>query len=257
MNFCVIAVLLILLIYKTPYLKVHFLNVGQGDSIFIETPDRKSILVDTGPAFDDYIAAEKKVIPYIKRCGYNKIDYMIITHFHNDHAGGVNYILSNFKVSNVIAMESGKLNTPVIVMRKGDMLNLKNVKFNFLAPDDENKIKSSDGNEECIVMSLNYKGFSAVLTADAEREVMKNLYGDYDVYKVQHHGSEQSYSKDMVQNSNIGIAVISVGKNNFGHPSPIVINDLESRNIKVYRTDMDGNIIVSTDGERYKVLLNN
>ena len=255
-NFCTVVVLIILLIYRAPYLKIHFLNVGQGDSIFIETPDRKSVLVDTGPAFDDYIAAEQKVIPYIKRCGYNKIDYMIISHFHNDHAGGVNYILNNFKVKNVIAMEN-KLNVPIIQMQKGDVLKLKNVVFNILAPDGNENMNSSDENERCIVLSINYKSFNTILTADAEKSVMNDLGGNYDIYKVQHHGSIESYSREMVDNSNIGIAVISVGKNNYGHPSIDVINDLQSRNIKVYRTDINGNITVSTNGKGYKLFLNN
>jgi competence protein ComEC len=246
--------LIILISHHNSSLKVHFINVGQGESIFIETPDRKAVLIDTGPKLENFSALRKRVIPYMNRLGYNSLDVLIFTHFHNDHAGDYPYLLDNYKVNKIIAFKNpSNTNYKFLEVSKDDIIKVGSVIIKVLYP------KSfigevDDKNETCLVMEVSYKNFSMLLTGDAEKNIMDTIKGDYDVYNVQHHGSSLSFSSKMVDNSNIGIAVISVGKNNFGHPAKLVLNYLANKNIKTYRTDLDGNITVETNGENYQTL---
>lgn len=235
-------------------LKVHFVNVGQGDSIFIETPGRKTVLLDTGNIFEDYIAAKSKVVPYIKKLGYNKIDYLLITHFHDDHSGGVEYIESTMPVYNKITY-GGSEHKDYIGLLKGDTLSIAGVDFNILSP----KIggKNEDENKNSLVFSLNYKDFSGLFTGDATKDEMDTISGNYNVFKIPHHGSKYSVSEKMLKSSKIDSAVITVGNNNFGHPSKEVLDSLEKDNIKTYRTDIDGNIVYIVNSKGYKIKFNN
>lgn len=236
-------------LYNSHLLKIHFLNVGQGDSIFIETPEKGNILIDTGPEFSEYSAARDVVVPYIKRYGYNKIDMLILTHLHNDHAGGFDYLIDNFKVKNVASFKKpmGK-NYNFIELSKGDSIKIKDLVIDVLYPTARDE-ESLEGNETCLVLNLKYKSFSMLLTSDAEKSVMDRINGDFDVIKVPHHGSKDSFSENFYINSKINIAVISVGKNNFNHPSQMVIEKLKEKGVKVLRTDELGNITIETNGE--------
>ncbi|SKA94802.1 competence protein ComEC [Caloramator quimbayensis] len=247
--FCIIFSLF----YHPPLLKIHFLNVGQGDSIFIETPERYSILIDTGPAFMDYCAAKDVVVPYIKRCGYNKINLLILTHMHSDHAGGLEYIIKNFNVDSLLTYKNPEDNKyDFVELSSGDRIKIKDLIIDILYPDAE-KDNTLNGNETCLVMNVKYKKYSMLLTADAQRDVMDNILGQFDVVKIPHHGSAESLSYKMLDNSKISTAIISVGKNNFNHPSQKVIKALTERGIKVFRTDEYGNITIETLGEGYKI----
>lgn len=243
------------LFYNPQELKVHFINVGQGDSILIETPRGQTILIDTGPKNDDYIAVRDKVIPYMGRLGHKDIGTLIITHFHNDHAGGFDYLTSNYDLGNIITFDNPTLennNIKVVGVSKGDVLKVDEVELNILYPE-SNITTSDDKNETCLIMELVYKDFSMLLTADAEQEKMKTISGEYDIYKVPHHGSIKSHSNEMLDNSTIGTAIIPVGKNSFGHPSKALLEEFKKRQIKVYRTDKNGDIIVISDGQRYRI----
>lgn len=248
------AVLLVLLFYKGNTLKIHIINVGQGDSIFIETPGGSTVLIDTGPAFSGYSAAESRVIPYIRKQGCNSVDMLIITHFHSDHAGGLDSLLDNLNVGTLISFEEPEEdNVEYTRVSAGDSISLDGVVFNVLYPG-TNTDESGDENECCLVMELVYGDFNMLLTADAEQEVMDNLAGEYEVLKLPHHGSEASFSYTMADASQIGTAVVSVGRNNYGHPSPDVLEYLSKRGIETYRTDTMGNITITTTGKSYRVV---
>ena len=253
-NIILYMFLVISLIFHSSYLKIHFINVGQGDSIFIETPNRKTILVDTGPTFKDFSALKDRVLPYIKRCGYNKLDILILTHFHNDHAGDYKYLLNNYRVDKVVTYRKPP-GSPYnfTEVSSNDIIKIGDLKINVLFPE-KNILNINDLNETCLVLSFKYKNFSMLLTADADKKEMDIIKGNYDIFKIPHHGSVKSFSTSMLHNSNIGTAIISVGKNNFGHPSKVVLDTLSNIGIKTYRTDFDGNITVTTQGENYKVL---
>lgn len=249
-----IIVMLASLLYYKPLLKIHVINVGQGDSIFIQTPEKRSILIDTGPELYNYISARDKIIPYIKRLGYNKIDLLIITHPHSDHAGGLKYIFDSFKIDKVaVCKRPDTLQGDCVYIYRGDIINLGDVKINILAPS-EDEIFTMDDNETCLIMELKYRDFSMLLTGDASKSDLDFISGSYDVLKVPHHGSIYSLSQSMLDNTRIGSAVISVGKNSFGHPSPLVIREFEKKNIGVYRTDKLGDIIIQTQGSIYSIL---
>jgi len=248
-----ILVMSISLIKYSPYLKIHFINVGQGDSIFIETPERNGILIDTGPEFEGYAAAKDKVVPYIRRCGYRSIDGLIITHFHSDHCGGYKYIKNELNTDSLYTFSNSK-DKNFNEIKYGDILKINDIQIKALAP--ENSIISNNSeNEICLVLEVSYKNFNMLLTSDAEKNVLDGITGEFDIYKVSHHGSYASFSESAIDNSKIGTAVISVGRNSFGHPSYKVIESLNERNIPVYRTGINGDITVISDGYKYSVLL--
>lgn len=249
-----IFIIFVSLIYHKPLLKIHILNVGQGDSTFIETPNKQSILIDTGPELNNYVSTRDKVIPYLRRLGYNKIDILIITHPHLDHAGGLNYLIENFKVKKIILYEKpDTLKSSCTYVSKGDYINIDDVKLNILAPKGE-KERVSDENETCLIIELKYKDFSMLFTGDASSSDLDFISGNYDILKVPHHGSKFSLSKRMLDDTKIGNAIISVGRNNFGHPAPVVIKEFENRKIRVFRTDKLGDIVIQTQGIEYSIL---
>lgn len=253
-KFATIFVIIISLVYHKPLLKIHVLNVGQGDSILIETPNKKSILIDTGPELYSYVSTRDKIIPYLKRLGYNKIDLIIISHPHMDHAGGLKYLIDNFNINKILVYEEPEfIDYDWVYLIKGDSIRIDEVIINILSPAKELKL-SKDENETCLIMELKYKDFSMLFTGDAPKSDLDFISGQYDILKVPHHGSILSLSKEMLDNTRIGNSVISVGKNNFGHPSPVVISEFERRSIRVYRTDKLGDIIIQTQGNQYSIL---
>lgn len=250
----IVSVIIVTLFYHKPLLKIHVLNVGQGESILIETPDKHIVLIDTGPELYSYISTRDKIIPYLKRLGYNRIDIIIITHPHSDHAGGLKYLVNNFKVDKILVYKRpDSINNECIYVSKGDCIRIDDVTINIIAPIKKAQ-KSSDENEICLIMELKYKNFSMLFTGDAPSADLDFISGQYDILKVPHHGSMLSFSDKMFNNTLIGNAIISVGKNSFGHPSPFVIKELGSRNIGVYRTDKMGDIIIQTEGNQYSIL---
>lgn len=257
-KYLLIGFMIIIIAYQgfinSSNLKIHFINVGQGDSIFIELPGRKSALIDTGDAKEDYVAAKSKVVPYMKKLGYNKIDYLFITHFHSDHAGGLDYLESSMKIHNKVTYE-GAENKDFIEVLKGDVLTSKGVTFNVMSP--ESSFKYEDENKNSLIISLHYKGFSGLFTGDATKEEMDRMSGSFNVLKVPHHGSKYSVSEKMLESSHIETAVITVGKNNFSHPSNESLDSLSKRNIKTYRTDKHGNIVYIVNSKGYKIRFKN
>lgn len=254
LNFAIIFIIIISIIPFQNKLLIHFINVGQGDSIFIETPNHKSILIDTGPEYKEYSAAREKVIPYIKRRGYKTIDLLIITHFHKDHCGGLRDIFTQMKVKNSISFNNDCPDNYLFTeVSKGDSIKIGDIVIKILSPDKNDKI-DNDKNETCLVMELIYKDFNMLLTGDAEKDTLEGLEGNYDLYKVPHHGSSGSLNEKMIEQSHIETAIISVGRNNFGHPSDKVIETLKMNNIDVFRTDINGNIMVETDGINTKLI---
>lgn len=226
-------------------LSVSFIDVGQGDSIFIVTKHGKTILIDTGAKINEYNAAKQKVVPFIKKQGVNKIDVLIITHFHNDHAGGVDYLINNITINNKLAYEPP--NNTFRAINNGNKIEIDGVEFEFLVNDSR---ESQDDNEKCLVIKGKYKDFDFLLTADASLDMMNKIKGDYEVVKMPHHGSKFSFNENVLKNINMNLAIFTVGKNNFNHPSPEVIDLLEQNDIKYYRTDRDGNIQILTDGRK-------
>ena len=271
----VLIVIIVQIFYPLDNLKVNFINVGEGDCILIETPKKSNILIDGGGtpqgSFD---VGNKIVIPYLRRKGIDKINLLILTHPHLDHLEGLLPILREFKVDMVL--DSGltcdipeynefislikNKNIPYHQAKADDNFIFgKNLELLLLNPlNNYDCYDESDFNNASIVVKLFYKNSKFLFTGDIEEEAEKRMLIwqnilKSDILKVAHHGSLSSTSLEFLNEVDPIIAVISVGKNNFGHPSPKIIERLQGKNIRIYRTDENGTIIIRTDGRKYFV----
>ena len=243
--------------YNSP-LKIHFIDVGQGDSTFIELPDGETVLIDAGDT-----GKGEKVTDYIYSLGYDSIDHVIATHPHNDHIGGMSVIIDSFTVGNFY-MTADRNDTETFtamldLLEKnkveirntmaGDIIAVeKDLLLEAVAP---KTMTEDDLNNNSIVLKLTYKNNKFLFTGDAEKTEEDSIWTDIkcDVLKVGHHGSRSSSSPNFLKKVNPGYAVISCGLNNdYGHPDTEVTDRLYVRNIKVFRTDMQGTIIITSDG---------
>lgn len=249
-----------------PELKVYFLNVGQADSILVKTPGDKSMLIDAGNREDGDF-----VVDYINKLGIHKLDVVVATHPHEDHIGAMAQVINSFDIGtfymprvfnntktfeNMLkALEFKKIKAKYA--RGGMEIYLDNgIDVKFLAP---NGSKYDDLNNYSAVVKLVYKNTSFLFEGDAEKESEAEMLSKgydlrADVLKIGHHGSSSSTSDKFLDAVNPQYAVIMVGKNNdYGHPHKETIDKLNLRGIKILRTDIDGTILISTDGNNLKV----
>lgn len=245
--------------------KVHYIDVGQGDSILIQI-DNKNILIDSGPPDE-----RDKLISYLTKIDVNSFDYIIATHPHLDHIGNLpelidNYEIGEFYMSNVLhttptysnmleALSNNKVKVKKVTNSTAPLKLSKDCTLEFIMPkpivaDKENSII----NNQSIVLKLYYKDTTFLFTGDIEKEAEKSLIDmkvdlKSDVLKVPHHGSNTSSTKAFLDAVSPNYGIISVGEyNNFNHPTTNVLNRLKDKYIKIYRTDNDGTIVVGSDG---------
>ncbi len=239
-------------------LSVHFIDVGQGDAIFIELPNNESMLIDAGER-----KYSQKVIKYIENLGYKTISYVVGTHPHSDHIGGLEDIINSFEISNIFM---SKVSTTTktfedlllciknkglkITTAKKDLkiIDKNNLQATVLSPIEENY---SNLNNYSVVILLKYKSKKFLFTGDAEAEVEMTLEGDIscDILKVGHHGSNSSTSNDFLMKVSPKFAVISCGKGNiYGHPHKETIEKFKKAGTEYMTTEDCGNIVVVTDG---------
>lgn len=259
--------------YPTDNLKVNFINVGEGDCILIEAPNKINILIDGGGTPQgDFDVGSKIVVPYLRRKGINEIDLLILTHPHLDHLEGLLPVLKEFKVGMVL--DSGllcdisaykefisliqKKSIPYHKAKAGDNFVFSNNLEIFLLNPlyDSDFYDESDFNNASIVVKLFYKNADFLFTGDIEVTAEKKLLVwqnilQSDILKVGHHGSITSTNLEFLDKVDPRIAIITVGKNHFGHPSQKIIERLEDGIIQIYRTDEDGTIIIRTNGQEY------
>ncbi|MDD4400382.1 MAG: ComEC/Rec2 family competence protein [Desulfitobacteriaceae bacterium] len=250
-------------------LEVIFLDVGQGDSIIIRTPERHTILVDTGPGSQWFDSGEKIIVPYLLQNGIKNLDAVLLTHEHLDHIGGLEAVLEQIPtdwlgISAVLGERLAAGNGELIfdylsfcedlrMLQSRDRVILDSGVFlEVLAPVKVRNGASSDPNNDSLVLKLNYQGKSVLLTGDMEQEEMAEITAagiDYqaDFFKQPHHGSSSSFNESWLNNINPQAVIISVGKNNFGHPAPKVLQYWVQRQVPVYRTDEDGTLKLRID----------
>lgn len=244
-------------------LYVHFLDVGQGDSIFIELANEKTMLIDAG---ENNLGEGIK--NYIGDCGYSKIDYLVATYPHADHIGSMAYIVRNMDIGSVY-MPKVAANTKIyenllesiydkglkVISAKAGLTIAEESGYtiNVVAPV---TIDDDDMNNSSVVIKLSYGDTSFLFTGDAEKEELETITDNIsaDVLKVGHHGSTTSTTEEFLSRVNPTYAIISVGKDNsYGHPHDKVLRLLEKFNCKIFRTDVDKTVVFSSNGNTLSV----
>lgn len=253
-----IIILIISIIIKLPYWKnddltIYFIDVGQGDSTLIITPQNKTILIDGGgSSSNSYNIGEQILIPYLLDRKIKKIDYMLISHFDSDHCQGCIRVIEELKVKNIIIGKQYKMSDNYkefieIVKKKNIKVNVvearekigieSGIYFDILWPFSENVINENILNNNSVVCKLFYEKTSILFTGDieeiAEKEIMEKYKNKKEILranilKVAHHGSKTSSSEEFINIVKPKIALIGVGKENkFGHPNNIVLERLK------------------------------
>ena len=245
-------------------MRVHFMNVGQGDSILIQSPNGKAMLVDGG------IKGEgDTVVAYIREQGVSELDYVVATHPDADHIGGLIAVLESVPINNFI--DSGKVHTSQTYEQMITLVVDKNIPYivptigQQIVLDDELNItvlnadeSASDNNEASIVLKVSYGDVSFLLTGDAGIEMEQQMIATQNVQatilKAGHHGSNTSSSPAFIEAVSPEATILSYGPDNkYGHPHVEVIESLQAVGSKIYGTAEEGHIVVTTDGKSYSV----
>lgn len=264
----IVLILINFIIYIFPQkLRIFFIDVGQGDSTLIITPDKKTVLIDGGGS-DSFDVGEKVLLPYLLDRRILKIYYVLISHFDTDHCGGILTIMEKVKVKNIIISEQAEHSENyerfkklmihkkirLIEVKKGDKIKIgRYSEFKILFPTSR-LLSENPLNNNSIVAQFNYNNFKMLFTGDieklAEQQILKAEKAEIraDILKVAHHGSKTSSIPEFIKAVKPKIALIGVGKNNtFGHPNQQTIKNLENIKCRIYRTDLQGEIIIKID----------
>lgn len=244
-------------------LKVHYLDVGQGDSIFIELPNNETMLIDAAESYQS-----ENIINYLKNLNYQKIDYVIGTHPHTDHIGGLKDIINTFEIGKIymskvvsttktyesLLMAIKDKNLKINTAKAGtSIIDTDALKINILAPNSETY---TELNNYSVVTKITYGTTKFLFMGDAEKlsenEIKENVTAD--VIKIGHHGSNTSSSIDFIKKVNAKYGIISVGLNNkYNLPKEETITNWENSGTKIYLTSTNGTIRASSDGTNIKI----
>ncbi|MEK7123399.1 MAG: ComEC/Rec2 family competence protein [Patescibacteria group bacterium] len=278
----VLVWLAVLAYQPSGFLEVNFFDVGQGDAIFIEAPSGNQVLIDGGPS-RTVLAKLGRLMPFWDRT----IDLLILTHPHYDHLAGLIEVLKRYKIGMVLMPNESiktaafkeflrtieEKNIPVKYAKAGMIIHFgkgSGAAFYVLSPKTAAELEfdeHSEGfggkgmslNESSIVGKLIYGKAKFLLTGDAGVETEQKLLAPghnltAGVLKVGHHGSRYSTSEDFLKAVSPVYAVISVGAGNrYGHPVPEILERLQNFGAKILRTDLNGDIVIKTDGKNYLV----
>ncbi len=257
-------------IHSGPGLTLHFLDVGQGDAAVIQTAAGHWVLVDAGPKDERGDAGRRVIAPFLLRHGVRRLAAVIVSHAHRDHFGGLPAVLEAAEVDRVfepglpvpdrdyLALLDQVEDTgiPWRPLRAGDRLAVDEVSLEVVHPDTAWTRWGEDLNENSVVIRLRAGAFDAVLGGDAgflAEERLAASMGGVDLLKVGHHGSRTATGRDWLARLHPSAAVISVGTNRYGHPSPEAIARLEEAKVAVWRTDRDGTVTVRVDSSSMRI----
>lgn len=244
-------------------LKVHYLDVGQGDSIFIELPNNETMLIDAAESYQS-----ENIINYLKNLNYKKIDYVIGTHPHTDHIGGLKDIINTFEIGKIympkvvsttktyesLLMAIKDKNLKINTAKAGtSIIDTDALKINILAPTNSTY---TELNNYSVVTKITYGTTKFLFMGDAEKLSENEIKEDVtaDVIKIGHHGSNTSSSIDFIKKVNAKYGIISVGLNNkYNLPKEEIITNWENSGTKIYLTSINGTITASSDGTNIKI----
>ncbi|GBD97892.1 MAG TPA: DNA internalization-related competence protein ComEC/Rec2 [Nitrospirae bacterium] len=275
-----LPLILVLCFYLfSPYLlnnslRVTFLDVGQGDASVIELPDGKIMLIDGSTHEPDM--GQRVIAPYLWSRGIRRVDYMVMSHPHPDHFGGLIYIMDNLDVGEIwfngrrsdesleFFQKMEEKDIPYRILARGDMLEAKGYKIYALHPYDEfyadsPRARFSNQNSASLVLKIENNDVSILFTGDIETEAEENLTRlggrlKSDIIKVPHHGGRTSSLTGFIQTVSPQIAVISVGRNNpYNHPHQETLRRYEDEGVRVFRTDTSGAVTIISGGNTYEV----
>lgn len=264
-------VLLLASLFSLPDGKLHlvFCDVGQGDAIYVRTPNGEDILIDGGPN-EKVLSCLGEHMPFYDR----KIELVFLSHPQADHLNGLNSVLERYSVDYFISSgiegqgeEYKRLRSLIksnkIPMKKetvGEKILLDNLTFATLWPSTQvlgAQTSQTDLNDLSLVLELTYNQFNALLTGDAGQDVQQEMrnkglsLSNVEILKVPHHGSKTSLLLSFLEQIKPQLAVISVGKNSYGHPTKETLGILRDKDIRILRTDEDGEIEIVSDGEKW------
>ncbi len=247
---------------------VSFFDIGQGDSIFIESPDGNQILIDGGPS-DTVLSKLGHALPFWDR----SFDLLILTHPHADHVTGLAEVLRRYRVGKVLESDSAyatpeysewhqllkEKNIPVVIAHAGQEVRAGALHISVLSPFENYALVSLKNPHDANVSTrLEYGKNSVLLMGDGEKKIEYQLLFEApqllkaDVLKVAHHGSKTSSSQEFLVVVGPKIAVIQVGrKNRYGHPHQEVLDRLASAGAAIFRNDLDGDVVMASDGAHY------
>lgn len=247
----------IFLFNKEDNLKIVFFDIGQGDSIFIETNKGSQILIDGGPDNSVLEKLEKEMNPFDK-----SLDMIILTHADKDHLAGIISVLRIYDVDVFVwngeesdsslfkELEELLTNKKVVTVDAYDKISIGDLLLEVYNPIIPNL---KELNDTSIVLKLIYGSSSFLLTGDLssnlEDDLVEKFDLDSDVLKVAHHGSKNSTTEEFIKEVSPNCAIISVGKNNYGHPDARVLDLLDSEEVRIFRTDILGDIVFYLNGK--------
>lgn len=258
-----INILLYIFSFSSPDLRVIFFDVGQGDSIFIETPNKHQILIDGGPSSSNIANKLSSFMPFWDKT----IDLIILTHLESDHVSGLFEVLDNYIVENILwsgeykESEKSKIwkemiekeNANIYISNSLDQIILNDVYLKIIKVNGE----ITNTNDSSVITKLSYRDNSFLFTGDISSKVEKEIISQdiqSDIIKIPHHGSKYSSSEEFIKKVSPLLAVIQVGKNSYGHPTDEVLTRLSNFGIKVLRNDLDGDIQIVSNGIKYKII---
>ena len=272
-SFIVITTLSLILSFipfKNTNLEAIFFNVGNADAILVKTPNNKQILIDTArlPFLGNYSAAKSIIYEYLKDNGIKEIDYLILTHFDADHAGGAITLMNLIKINNLVISpykddDELSITIPQYAKEKG---------INIIYPNKEKTLETYTNGEMKIFQSNNQKldsnnlsvittftlnGTSMLFAGDAEIDVVKSLPipQKIDIFKVGHHGAENTVTTEFLNNKNVKAAILSTGPSAYNHPTPNTVKSIQKSNAILLRTDTDNAIKTTITKKDIKIYL--
>ena len=244
---------------KNSNLEALFFNVGNADSFLIKTPNNKNIIIDTAhpPYPGGYSQAKAIIYEYLKDNGIKEIDYLIITHYDADHAGGAIELMKLVKINNLILNPIKDSSTLAFEIPQF----AKEKKINLIYPQNgQTLMKYKDGNvtlfqtqntkidsnESSLVTLISKNNNHILFTGDAEIETIEklNLPSNIDILKIGHHGADKTINKNFLENKKVKLSILSTGPSAYNHPSPTTVKELQSSNSLILRTDVDNAIKV-------------